>query len=105
MSKTSALLETFEDKKELTQLIDETLSAGSEDEHGIQIYIGEEAPVRNMKDCSIVTATYEMPEGAKGTIGIIGPKRMDYKKVVSTLKSLTDELDTIFRKEEKRGED
>ena len=65
----------------------------------IQIYIGDESPVQNMKDCSIVTSTYELPEGAKGTIGIIGPKRMDYKKVVSTLKSLTDELDTIFRKE------
>ena len=53
-----------------------------------------------MKDCSIVTATYELAEGAKGTIGIIGPKRMDYKKVVSTLKNLTGELDTIFKKKD-----
>ena len=105
LSKTSALLETFEDKKELNQLIDETLKFTDEEGSGIQIYIGDEAPVQNMKDCSIVTATYEMPEGAKGTIGIIGPKRMDYKKVVSTLKNLTDELDAIFRKEEKRGEE
>ena len=58
-----------------------------------------------MKNYSIITSTYELPEGAKGTIGIIGPKRMDYKKVVSTLKNLTDELDQIFRKNEKRGED
>jgi heat-inducible transcriptional repressor len=41
-----------------------------------------------------------MPEGAKGTIGILGPKRMDYKKVVSTLKNLTIELDEIFKKGE-----
>ena len=53
-----------------------------------------------MKDCSIVTATYELQEGARGTIGIIGPKRMDYQKVVSTLKNLTGELDTIFKKKE-----
>ena len=39
-----------------------------------------------------------MPEGATGTIGIVGPKRMDYKKVVSTLKNLTIELDDIFNK-------
>ena len=39
-----------------------------------------------------------MPEGAEGTIGILGPKRMDYKKVVSTLKNLTIELDEIFKK-------
>ena len=49
-----------------------------------------------MKDCSVVTATYELGEGMKGTIGIIGPKRMDYQKVVNTLKNLTDDLDEIF---------
>ena len=105
MEKATALLETFEEQTGLDTLADETLK--SEDgEHNIQIYIGDEAPVQNMKDCSIITSTYQLPEGAKGTIGIIGPKRMDYKKVVSTLKSLTDELDNIFlNKEDKRGED
>ena len=96
INKATALLETFEEQTGLSELADETLKS---DDKNIQIYIGDESPVQNMKDCSIVTSTYELPEGAKGTIGIIGPKRMDYKKVVSTLKSLTDELDTIFRKE------
>ena len=77
-------------------MIDETLS--HDESHGIQVYIGDEAPVSNMKDLSIVTATYELEEGAKGTIGIIGPKRMDYKKVVTTLQNLTEELDVIFKK-------
>ena len=103
--KASALLETFEDKNELNELASAALEHVDADGDGnIQIYIGDESPVENMKDYSIVTSTYELPEGAKGTIGIIGPKRMDYKKVVNTLKSLTDELDTIFRKEGKRGE-
>lgn len=96
ISKTSELLEKFEDKSELSHILEEAVNAG--DDTGIQIYIGEEAPVQNMQDCSLVTATYKMPEGAKGTIGIIGPKRMDYKKVVSTLKNLTVELDDIFKK-------
>ncbi len=105
VQRTSALLETLGDKEELSQLMDESLKTHDK-EHGIQVYIGDESPVKNMKDCSIVTATYELAEGAKGTIGIIGPKRMDYKKVVSTLKNLTDELDVIFnKKEDKRGED
>ena len=103
ITKTSELLETFEDKTELSQLIDQTLD--SESDGNIQIYIGNETPVSNMKDCSIVTATYKMPEGAKGTIGIIGPKRMDYKKVVSTLKNLTTELDDIFKKGKEVKED
>lgn len=98
IEQTTKLLEALEDRQGLNELIDETLN--SENGTGIQVYIGEETPVSNMKDCSIVTATYELAEGAKGTIGIIGPKRMDYKKVVSTLKNLTGELDTIFKKKD-----
>ena len=104
VEKATALLETFEEQTGLNELADETLKSEDGD-HSIQIYIGDEAPVQNMKDCSIITSTYQLPEGAKGTIGIIGPKRMDYKKVVSTLKTLTDELDTIFRNKETRSED
>lgn len=98
IEQTTKLLEALEDRQGLNELIDETLN--SENGTGIQVYIGEETPVSNMKDCSIVTATYELAEGAKGTIGIIGPKRMDYKKVVNTLKNLTGELDTIFKKKD-----
>ena len=50
-----------------------------------------------MKDCSVVTATYELGEGLQGTIGIIGPKRMDYDKVVATLQSMMEQLDDIFK--------
>lgn len=98
VEQTTKLLEALEERQGLTELIDESMH--SENSNGIQVYIGEEAPVSNMKDCSIVTATYELAEGAKGTIGIIGPKRMDYQKVVSTLKNLTGELDTIFKKKD-----
>ncbi len=102
--RTSELLEKFEDKEELSHLIEEKV--GNKDESGdIQVYIGEENAVQNMEDCSIVTATYKMPEGATGTIGILGPKRMDYKKVVSTLKNLTIELDDIFNKRKGVNED
>lgn len=99
IEQTTKLLEALEDRQGLNELIDDAMNS-SDESHGIQVYIGEEAPVSNMKDCSIVTATYELAEGGKGTIGIIGPKRMDYQKVVSTLKNLTGELDTIFKKKE-----
>ena len=97
VEKASQLLGVLEEKKALIELIDETRQS-NEDGQNIQVYIGEEAPVQDMTDCSIVTATYELEEGVKGTIGIIGPKRMDYEKVVTTLKDLTDELDSIFKK-------
>ncbi len=92
----SEIITAFEEKKQLTDIVYETLSHS--DEKGIQVYIGEESPVENMKDCSVVTATYELGEGIHGTIGIIGPKRMDYDKVLSTMKKLSNELDSIFKK-------
>lgn len=52
-----------------------------------------------MKDCSVVTATYEIEDGVRGTIGIIGPKRMDYEKVVETLKTVKIQLDEKFKKQ------
>lgn len=94
--KASELINVFEEEQALNQLVQETLA--DENSTGIQVYIGNETPVQSMKDCSVVTATYEMGEGMRGTIGIIGPKRMDYDKVISTLKTLMNELDTLYKK-------
>ncbi len=96
--KASELINTFEEKQLLNELVVDRLS--DENNTGIQIYIGDETPVKTMKDCSVVTATYELEEGMKGTIGIIGPKRMDYDKVVGTLKTLMHQLDVLYNKKE-----
>ncbi len=95
----SELINTFEEKQQLTGLVQETLL--EENGTGIQVYIGNETPVQSMKDCSVVTATYELGEGMKGTTGIIGPKRMDYDKVVRTLRNLQNQLDVLYREEDK----
>lgn len=92
--KASELISAFEEKKDLVDMI----SSENSDETGIQIYIGQEAPVASMQDCSVVTATYEIGDGMYGRIGVIGPKRMDYDNVVSTLKTLMVQLDQIFKK-------
>lgn len=95
------LISAFEEKQQLASLVNRTLTSG--EETGIQVYIGNESPVATMRDCSVVTATYELGEGIQGTIGIIGPKRMDYENVVDNLKTLKVQLDNIFRKP--KGED
>ena len=94
--KASELLNAFEEKKQLVTLVNETLSSG--EQTGIQVYIGDESPIQNMKDCSVVTATYQIGEGMQGTIGIIGPKRMDYENVMDNLKTLKSQLDSVFQK-------
>ena len=96
-SKASELISAFEDKQELVEMIKDTVSDSGENT-GIQVYIGNESPIQTMKDCSVVTASYDLGEGMKGTIGIIGPKRMDYENVVDNLKTLKVQLDNIFKK-------
>ncbi len=95
-AKASELISAFEEKQALSTWMQETLL--DESNTGIQVYIGDESPIQDMKDCSVVTATYELDEGMKGTIGIIGPKRMDYDKVVGTLKTLMHQLDVLYKK-------
>ena len=94
------IISAFEEKQQLTELVTQTLS--QEDNTGIQVYIGNESPIQTMKDCSVVTATYELGEGVRGTIGIVGPKRMDYEKVMDNLKTLKNSLDGILNKDKEQ---
>ena len=97
--KASEIISTFEEKQQQTDQGNQTLE--NSETRGIQVYIGQETPIQAMKDCSVVTATYELGGGLQGTIGIIGPKRMDYENVLKTLKTLTEQLDRIYNKEQK----
>ena len=92
--KAARLLTTIEDKEELMSLVSES------EETGIRVYIGDESPIENMKDCSIVTATYKIGDDMTGTVGIIGPKRMDYENVVENLKQLKSKMKDIFGKDD-----
>lgn len=93
--KASELINTFEEKQLLGELLQDTSDENGST--GIQVYIGAETPVQSMRDCSVVTATYELGDGMKGTIGIVGPKRMDYDKVVGTLRTIQTQLDELYR--------
>ena len=95
-TRASDLISAFEEKQQLVELVKDTM--GTDENTGIQVYIGNETPIQTMKDCSVVTATYQLGNGLQGTIGIIGPKRMDYENVVDSLKTLKTQLDNIFKK-------
>ena len=98
--KASKLIGTLEHKEMLQEFVSEVNTENGGDA-GIQVYIGDETPVQSMKDCSVVTANYDLGGGLRGTIGIIGPKRMDYEKVVNTLRNLMSQLDAAFKKDER----
>lgn len=98
----SHLIQLLEQKDTLADFMQ---PAGIEEkdgnEDGVKVYIGDESPVASMKDCSVVTATYELGDGMQGTIGIIGPKRMDYEKVMENLKTVKATLGQVFDGREK----
>lgn len=98
--KASKLIGILEHKEMLQEFVYEVNTENGGDA-GIQVYIGDETPVQSMKDCSVVTANYDLGGGLRGTVGIIGPKRMDYEKVLGTLRNLMSQLDAAFKKDER----
>ena len=98
--KASRLIGTLEHQEVLQEFVAE-VNANSDGDSGIQVYIGDETPVQSRKDCSVVTANYDLGGGLRGTIGIIGPKRMDYEKVLRTMQNLMNQLDGAFKKDER----
>ena len=92
----TALISTFEEKNQLRSIVSRSMEDG-EQENGIQVYIGDESPFNDMKDCSVVTATYDLGNDMKGTVGIIGPKRMDYENVMKTMNKLLKQLEQVSK--------
>ncbi|TFJ94067.1 heat-inducible transcriptional repressor HrcA [Lentibacillus salicampi] len=63
---------------------------------GIKVSIGHENEVDAIKECSLITATYEMNEEQMGTIALLGPTRMEYKKVIALLDTLSTEMSDVL---------
>ncbi len=97
-AKASELISTFEEKHPLASLMLPSEIGEDGENSNIQVYIGQETPLDTMKDCSVVTASYDMGGGMYGRVGIVGPKRMDYDKVIGILKNLTQQLDELYKK-------
>ena len=68
------------------------------------VRIGPETGVPEISDCSVVTATYTTSNGRQGTIGVIGPTRMQYSRVLSVLASMGQQLSSIFGDDGKEKE-
>lgn len=71
------LFDAFEQKTTLLQLLDSSMHA-----HGVQIFIGGESGHVPLDECSVVTAPYEVDGQVVGTVGVIGPTRMAYERII-----------------------
>lgn len=75
--KIRSYLRTFDEKERLIELLDQTLAVG-----GVQVLIGSETSLEDIVDISLISASYQRNGVSAGTVGIIGPTRMDYGKLV-----------------------
>ncbi len=92
----SKLISALEQKDELVELVHDVNETAEEEKKPIQVYIGSESPLQDMEDCSVITASYQLGDGLRGTVGVIGPKRMDYERVLETMRQLMTQLDNSF---------
>lgn len=77
LDRARSVLRTLEEKDQIARLLDRTLNAP-----GICVFIGAEASLANLDDISVVAASYGGEDHPLGTIGVIGPSRMNYSKVI-----------------------
>jgi heat-inducible transcriptional repressor len=87
VSKVRSLLTMLEDERVVTDLLSPD---GDIERPAIQI--GEEIRVRELTDCSVVSASYRLGDEVIGRVGVIGPKRMEYAKVVGIMEAITAQL-------------
>lgn len=73
-------------------------------EEGVNVTIGSENDIEELKDCSLVTVNYSVGGKAVGKIGIVGPKRMDYAKVIRSLECVSEQIDNILYEIYSEGE-
>ena len=71
------LLRAFEDKARLIDLLSQMA-----EERGVQVMIGSENPVEDMRECSLIASTYTYRDQVLGVLGVVGPRRMAYSDVI-----------------------
>lgn len=77
MDKLKQLFEAFNTKHDILHILDQSIEAD-----GLQIFIGEESGYSAFEDVSVITTPYRSSEGIIGVLGVIGPKRMAYDRVI-----------------------
>jgi heat-inducible transcriptional repressor len=94
-SRMTDLFRAFEEKATMVKLLDKFM-----DPRGVQIAIGSESQIQEMETCSLVTSTYGCAGQVWGALGVIGPRRMNYSKVIPLVdysaKLLTEILERHF---------
>ena len=90
VEKAKGFLSVLETKEKLVKLLD------NHGEMAFTVRIGPETGIPELEDCSLVTATYHLSDNTHGTIGVIGPTRMQYGRVLSILNAVGQQLSDLL---------
>jgi heat-inducible transcriptional repressor len=94
LESTRALLRMFEHRERLADLL-----SSMADEHGVRVTIGEENPVTEMRECTVITCSYMYRDQVLGILGVVGPRRLPYPEVMSvvdeTARHVTEALSRV----------
>jgi heat-inducible transcriptional repressor len=93
VSRLKQLFDVFSDKQTILNLLDQSVHAP-----GVQIFIGYEAGSDALEDCSIISATYTADDEVIGTLGVVGPTRMAYDRVIPIVDVTAKLLGSILKK-------
>ena len=88
------LFEAFARKREILQLLERTIHA-----QGVRVFIGEETGLASMDGCTVVTAPYGANGRVLGVLGVIGPTRMAYERVIPMVQATADLLGAALNPE------
>ena len=85
------ILAAFEDAPTMSSLADAARGSGA-----VLVFIGSEVPVVQMQACAAIFAPFDAGEGRTGSVGVIGPTRMNYPQTISAVESVARSLSRLF---------
>ena len=88
---TRQLLRTFEHKERLAELMT-TLAA----DEGVRVMIGDENPVSEMRECTLITSTYMYRDQVLGILGVVGPRRLPYPEVITVVNETARQVTEVL---------
>ena len=94
IDKLRQIFEAFSQKRDILHLLDKSIHAD-----GMQIFIGEESGYDVLGGCSVVAAPYKVDDDVIGVLGVIGPTRMAYDRVIPVVDVTAKLLSTVLRPE------
>ena len=109
IARARAIMEFFQQKDQMLHVLGGDSAPEEENtaarDGKLRIRIGSENQIEQLRDCSIITATYHYNSQSIGSISVVGPMRMDYDKVISALEYLIHDFPDLFDPESSQEED